>query len=78
MKALSNYPNYLYLITALLIYPSQEYGSGGPRSQCGTLTPGHDIPVQDNNKTPYTVSVSIKCLIFSDCKQPYYDCSWKV
>ena len=47
----------LYLISTN-IAPSWGYSSGSPRSQCGSMTPGHERVPQDNSNAPYQVSLS--------------------
>ena len=44
-------------------YPLGDgYSSGAPSSQCGSLTPGHDLAPLNNANSPFTINVSTGCL----------------
>ena len=58
MSRLSFLPLLLYLMISTNIAPSWGYGSGSPRSQCGSMTPGHGQQPQDNSDAPFTVKLS--------------------
>jgi len=45
-------------IFVLLTNKVDGYGSGAPSSQCGSLTPGHDVTPLDNSNSPYTINVA--------------------
>ena len=48
----------LLYLTSINIAPSLGYSLGSPRSQCGSMTPGHGLQPQDNSNAPYQVSLS--------------------
>ena len=47
----------LLLFLLLRCGPSSGYGGGAPRSQCGSLMPGHGGAAQDTSTSPYEVKV---------------------
>ena len=57
MSRLHFLPLLLYLISTN-IPPSWGYGSGSPRSQCGSMTPGHGLQPQANRNAPFLVKLS--------------------
>ena len=48
----------LLLFLLLRCGPSSGYGGGAPRSQCGSLMPGHGGAAQDTGTSPYEVKVT--------------------